>query len=98
MEEKKKITDLKQGDKIFYLDRLEIKWADYLCVHPKGMGKYHILIDHCENPFRVYEDRLKELLSQNLNSYEEARKARIVKLKEMLEKEETKVENKELVS
>ena len=69
----KNITDLKQGDKIYNIDDRRVIWYRYLCVHPTGSGKYHILIDACEDPIRIYEDKLNAILEKNLTTYQEAK-------------------------
>lgn len=69
----KKIEDLKQGDIIYDIDFCQVKRYRYLCVHPTGHGKYHILINMCEDPFRIYEKKLQDILDLNLNSYQEAK-------------------------
>lgn len=69
------IRDLKQGNKIYNTDNYRVRHYTYLCVHPTGIGKYHILIDECEEPIRIYEDQLKMMLNKNLNSYQEAKLA-----------------------
>lgn len=76
-----KTTDLKQGDKIYDVDFRQVRWYKYLCVHPTGQGKYHILIDSCEDPIRIYDEKLQSILDKNLNTYQEAK----IHLAEMLE-------------
>lgn len=71
----KQIIDLKPGDKIYDIDSKQVKWYKYLCVHPTGRGKYHILIDSCEEPFRIYDEKLQTILNQDLNTYQEAKLA-----------------------
>ena len=67
----KQITDLKQGDKIYDIDFRKVKWYTYFCVHPHTKN-YHILIDACEEPIRIYKDKLEIILSQCFNSYNDA--------------------------
>lgn len=69
----KQLTDLKQGDKIYYVDDRQVKCNTYLCLHPTGQGKYHILIDSCEEPIRVYGEKLQIILNQDLKTYQEAK-------------------------
>lgn len=68
----KKIEDLKQGDRIYDVKAYSIQWFSYLCVHPNAKN-YHILIDSCEEPIRVYKDTLQNILDKNLSSYDEAK-------------------------
>lgn len=67
------ISELKNGQKIFDISSNMVKVYSYLCVHPTGAGKYHILIDMCEEPVRMYEKRLQEILDLNFNSFQEAK-------------------------
>lgn len=71
----KEISDLKQGDVIYTIDSSQVRYYKYLCVHPTGGGNYHILIDACQEPVRVYRDRLENMVGQNLNTYQEAKLA-----------------------
>lgn len=77
-----KLEDLKTGDKIYDIDFHTVKWYTYLCVHPRGRGKYHILIDMCEEPFRIYGDKLQIILDKNFQSYQEAKLALASKYEE----------------
>ena len=79
------ISELKQGDKIYDIDDRNILRYTYLCVHPTGRGKYHILIDSHEEPIRIYETRLQEILSKNINNYSEGRLVLIKRLEEKIE-------------
>ena len=79
------ISELKQGDKIYDIDDRNILRYTYLCVHPTGRGKYHILIDNYEEPIRIYETRLQEILSKNINNYSEGRLVLIKRLEEKIE-------------
>jgi Lon protease-like protein len=66
-----------------------------LCIHPTGQGKYHILIDSCEEPFRIYEERLQQILNQNLKTYQSAKIALADKLEmsaKRLRNEENSIE------
>ncbi len=76
------LKDLKAGQKIYDMDNQSVKWYTYLCVHPTGNGAYHILIDACEDPFRIYGTKLKAILDKNLNSYKEAQLALADKLEQ----------------
>ena len=89
----KQISELKQGDKFYDVLFKQVKWYQYLCVHPTGGGKYHILIGAAEEPIRIYEDRLQAILDKNLNTYEEASLA----LAQLLE-EDVKALRKEVSS
>ena len=81
----KTISELKQGDRIYDVDDRNILRYIYLCVHPTGRGKYHILIDSYEEPTRIYETRLQEILNKNINNYSEGRLFLIKRLKERIE-------------
>lgn len=78
-----KIEDLKQGDKIYDFNLTQVKWYTYLCIHPTGGGKYHILIDDCEEPVRIYHSKLQEILDKGLKSYGEAQLKIAEKLEEL---------------
>ena len=78
----KQLADLKQGDKIYDIDFRQVKWYKYLCVHPTGQGKYHILIDACEEPIRIYGEKLQTILNQDFKSYREAKLALADRLEE----------------
>ena len=71
----KQIADLQPGDTIYDISRDRVLYYKYLCVHPTGGGNYHILIDPCQEPLRIYRDRLQTMLDKNLNSYQEAKLA-----------------------
>ena len=68
----KHVSELKQGDKIYDIDSGQIKWYKYLCVHPTGQGKYHILIGPNEEPVRICGATLQAILSRNLQTRQEA--------------------------
>ena len=78
------IQDLKQGDSIYDIDFITIKTYKYLCVHPTGQGKYHILIDSCEEPVRIYGEKLQVILDQNFKTYQEAKLALADRLEEKI--------------
>ncbi len=78
----KQLTDLKQGDKIYDIDSRQVKCYTYLCVHPTGQGKYHILIDSCEDPIRIYGEKLQVILNQDFKTYQEAKLALADRLEE----------------
>lgn len=78
----KKIIELKQGEKIYYVENFRVRWYKYLCVHPTGQGNYHILINECEEPERLYKTRLEELLNMDFKTHKEAS----IGLADMLEK------------
>lgn len=80
----KTIEDLKQGDRFYDVDNYRVKWYTYLCVHPKGGGNYHILIDQNEEPIRIYIDKLQDILNKNLSTYDEAKKFLITKLNDKI--------------
>ena len=44
----KQISELKQGDKFYDVLFKQVKSYRYLCIHPTGRSKYHILIDAAE--------------------------------------------------
>ena len=71
----KQLSELKQGDKIYDIDFRQVKWYTYLCVHPTGQGKYHILIDASEEPVRIYGEKLQTILNQDFKTYQEAQLA-----------------------
>jgi hypothetical protein len=75
-----KTTELKQGYKIYDIVGSSIKWYKYLCVHPTGQGKYHILIDNCEEPIRIYGEKLQAILDKNLTTYGDAKLALVLQL------------------
>lgn len=79
---KMKLENLKQGDKIYDIDHRQVKHYTYLCVHPTGTGKYHILIDSCEEPFRIYGEKLQNILDQGFNSYQQVKVALADRLEE----------------
>lgn len=76
----KNINELKQGEKIYFVESYKVNWMAYLCIHPNNK-EYHILINQCQDPVRYYDEHLQRLLDQNLKSYDEAR----FKLAEILE-------------
>ncbi len=63
--EPKTLETIAAGDKIYYVQGFKVFVYKYLCVHPKSKN-YHILIDACEEPVRVYKDKLELMLSQKL--------------------------------
>lgn len=67
------IKDLKQGDVIYDIDFRQVKWYKYLCIHPTGGGKYHILIDSCEEPLRIYGEKLQAILDQGFETHQQAK-------------------------
>lgn len=77
------IKDLKQGDKIYDFTLTQVKWYTYFCVHPTGGGKYHILIDNCEEPIRIYHSKLQDILDKKLTSYKDAQRRIAEKLEEL---------------
>ena len=68
----KKLEELTQGDSIFDIKNYRVTRYKYLCVHPTGGGKYHILIDMCQEPIRIYGENLQRILNQDLNTRKEA--------------------------
>lgn len=70
----KQISDLKQGDKIYDLNFRDVRWYTYFCVHPHNEN-YHILIDACQEPIRIYKDKLEIILSQGFETYDDVRLA-----------------------
>ena len=82
----KKVEDLKPGDKFYNIsDSLQVKRFTYLCIHPTGLGKYHIIIDINEEPQRIYHTYLQKILDKNLTTREEANLHLIEKLKKQIE-------------
>lgn len=77
----KKVSSLRQGDKIFNIEEMQVRWYTYLCVHP-SLQYYHILIDNCENPVRKYEVHLQDILNKNLRTYKKAKLALATELEE----------------
>ncbi len=69
----RQLSDLKQGDKIYDIDFHKVRHYTYLCIHPTGQGKYHILIDACEEPIRIYGEKLQIILNQDFKTYQEAK-------------------------
>jgi hypothetical protein len=67
-----KVEDLKPGDKFYDVNRTDVLIFTYLCVHPHN-EKYHILIDLFEEPKRIWEGHLQNILDKKLNTYEKAR-------------------------
>lgn len=76
--------ELKQGDTIYYVDAFKIRHPKYFSVHPTGQGHYHILIDECQDPFRIHETSLNIFLQQGCTSYEDARLLLIKKFEEVI--------------
>ena len=76
-----KLADLKQGDKIYDISSRQVMSYKYLCVHPNN-SNYHILIDACEDPFKIYEKKLQAMLDQGFQSYQDAKLALADKLEE----------------
>ena len=82
------IEDLKEGDKIYVIDRMQINWYTYLCVAPKSkkfepLRRYYIFIDSLENPIRIYGERLQQILYKHFKTYREAELGLADKLEEM---------------
>ena len=87
----KQVSDLKQGDKIYYLLGEEVAWCTYLCVHPLiTWENFYIVIDPCFDPIKISHKRLQELLDQNIKDEEEAN----LKLAEKLEGEARELRKK----
>ena len=80
----KTIDELKQGMDIYDISFREVKHYKYLCIHPTCHGKYHILIDRCEEPIRIYGKQLQSILDKNLNSYQDAKLALANKLEKVV--------------
>jgi hypothetical protein len=78
----KTLTELKEGDKIYDIDFRQIKWYTYLCIHPTGQGKYHILIDSFEEPIRIHGEKLQTILNQDFKTYQDAKLALANRLEE----------------
>ena len=85
----KQITELKKDDKLYDTGNLQVRSYVYLCVHPTGKGKYHILINENQDPERWHENRLQACLDKNLTSYKEARLRLIGVLKEYIKELES---------
>lgn len=73
------------GNKIFYIENLTVRWCEYVCLHPRGMGKYHILINASEEPFRLHESRLRAIMHDGFKSYRAAQEELILKHEEAIE-------------
>jgi hypothetical protein len=71
----KQLSELKQSDIIYDIESNEVKWYKYLCVHPTGQGRYHILIDSFKEPIRIYEKKLQNILNKDFKNYQEAKLA-----------------------
>jgi len=69
----REISELKQGDKIYDINFRQVKWYKYLCVHPTGQGKYHILIEANEEPIRISGEKLQTILNQDFKTYQDAK-------------------------
>ena len=67
----KTVDQLIKEDKIFNFENYQVVWYTYLCVHPHNK-EYHILMNSCEEPIRVYAPNLQKILDKKLNSYLEA--------------------------
>lgn len=67
-----KFTELKKGAKLYWVENFKVRHCTYLCVHPTGQGHYHILIDECEDPFRIHETKLLDNINQGCKSYSDA--------------------------
>ena len=67
----KQVKDLKPGDIIYDLDFKQVKWYSYVCVHPHNKN-YHIFVDEFEEPVRIYEPKLQDILNQGFKSYKDA--------------------------
>lgn len=68
----KTISELKSGDIIWFNDSNQVRHCKYLCIHPT-LGEEHILMDECQDPFRMHEKRLNEILGYGYNTYKDAR-------------------------
>ena len=68
----KQISELKQGDKFYDIEFIQVKQYKYLCVHPTNKN-YHILIDVNDEPIRIYGEKLQKILNKNLHSYQDAK-------------------------
>lgn len=68
----KTISDLKRGDKIYDVSWRQLNSYTYFCVHPHN-DNYHILINNCEEPIRMYKARLEAILSLGFETYDQAR-------------------------
>lgn len=80
----KEIKDLRQGDKLYSFDGIFVVWYTYLCVHPKGGGNYHILINACEDPIRIYKDKINFILNQGFTTYSEAEQGLAIALENQI--------------
>lgn len=71
----KQVSELKQGDEIYNNAAMSVERFRYLCVHP-GSKEYSVLINGwTQEPLRMYNPHLQEILNKNLNTYDEARLA-----------------------
>ncbi len=78
----KQISELKQGNKIYDIDYNSVKCYKFLCAHPTGHGKYSILIDSCEEPLRIHNEKLQNILDQGFKTYQDAKIALAQRLEE----------------
>ena len=67
-----KISELKLNSKIYDIDYRKVRIYKYLCVHP-SWPRYHILMDECENPFKIFDEKLQNILDQGFESFESTR-------------------------
>lgn len=51
------IKNLKIGEPLYELVRGEVRYYRFLCFHPRNEN-YVILLNHCEEPVRVYKDSI----------------------------------------
>jgi hypothetical protein len=76
------ISELMRGDKFYRVLGMSIESFTYLCVHPNN-NAYHILIDKNQEPLRMYNVQLQQVLNQGLQTYEQAK----IRLAEILEEQ-----------
>lgn len=76
-----KLEELKQGQQFFYVTTENIVKYEYLMLYPFHNPKnvkvkgYHIVLNKSlDEPKRMYYTELERIISQNITSYEEAKK------------------------
>lgn len=67
-----KISELQPKSKIYDIDYRKVRHYKYVCVHPLN-PRYHILLDECEDPFKIFDEKLQLILDQGFESYESAK-------------------------
>lgn len=88
----KQLHELKQGDTIYDIDFRRVRHYKYLCIHPTGHGNYHILIDECEEPVRIYYEKLQAILELGFETYDAALLALADKMEQSAKRIRTEIE------